>query len=412
MRVGRARHVVVLERPQHEHDGVDLADVGEELVAEALALARPLDEAADVDDLHRGVHDVAALGHRGQPVEALVGHLGDADVRVLGGERVRRGERAAAGEGVVQRALARVGEADEAEAFHAADDAIGGAGRYGAVAATVATLGTVDLAVRRAGRSRADRRRRRRRRGRRAGTACSCGTTCGTARCVPFADPWVDAGGGRRGDRAGHDRHDGRRRCRAAGRSSSPRPTTTLDRLSGGRMVLGLGLGVDSYGEYSVFDEPADRRQGPRRGARRRHRAARADARRGDARSAAGCTMAPGVQQPRVPIWIAGRTGFRGRPPARRPPRAGGPGAGRRRRRGRRPHVADALAAGGLTAGELDVVLVGGDAPRSRRPRRRRRDVVHAGDPPRRHRRRRPAQASAAPADRTSTGRRQSGRST
>ena len=33
--------------------------------------------------------------------------------------------------------------------------------------------------------------------------------------------------------------------------------TTTLDRLSGGRVVLALGLGVDSYGEYSLFDEPA-----------------------------------------------------------------------------------------------------------------------------------------------------------
>ncbi len=32
---------------------------------------------------------------------------------------------------------------------------------------------------------------------------------------------------------------------------------TTLDRLSGARMVLGLGLGVDSYGEFSTFGEPA-----------------------------------------------------------------------------------------------------------------------------------------------------------
>ena len=69
--------------------------------------------------------DVAAARHLGQPVESLVGHLGDADVRVLGGERIRRGERAAACQGVVQRALAGVGEADQAEAFHAADDATG-----------------------------------------------------------------------------------------------------------------------------------------------------------------------------------------------------------------------------------------------------------------------------------------------
>ena len=61
---------------------------------------------------------VFVLRHHGQPVEPVVGHLGDTDVRVLGGERVRRGQRTAAGECVVQRALARVGETDQAEAFH------------------------------------------------------------------------------------------------------------------------------------------------------------------------------------------------------------------------------------------------------------------------------------------------------
>jgi hypothetical protein len=117
-RVVRAVDVAVDEGAQDEHDRVDLADVGQELVAQALALARPLDEAADVDDLHRGVDDVLRLGHHRQPIEPIVGDRGDADVRVLGGERVRRGERAAAGEGVVQGALARVGETDQAEAFH------------------------------------------------------------------------------------------------------------------------------------------------------------------------------------------------------------------------------------------------------------------------------------------------------
>ena len=122
-RVGRAGDVVVCERPQHEHDRVDLADVGEELVAESLTLAGAFDEAADVDDLDRGVDDVLRLRHRGQAVEALVGHLGDADVRVLGGERVRRGERTTAGECVVERTLARVGETDQAETFHEPSEA-------------------------------------------------------------------------------------------------------------------------------------------------------------------------------------------------------------------------------------------------------------------------------------------------
>ena len=41
-------------------------------------LLAPLDQAADVDELHGGRHDVLAGRHRGQRVEALVGHLGHA----------------------------------------------------------------------------------------------------------------------------------------------------------------------------------------------------------------------------------------------------------------------------------------------------------------------------------------------
>ena len=60
-RVGRAGHVVVLERPQQVHDRVDLADVGEELVAESLTGAGPLDQAPDVDELHAGRHTLREL---------------------------------------------------------------------------------------------------------------------------------------------------------------------------------------------------------------------------------------------------------------------------------------------------------------------------------------------------------------
>ena len=154
--------------------------------------------------------------HRGQPVEALVGHLGDADVRVLGGERVRRGERAAAGEGVVQRALARVGEADQAEAFHAAVEATGRRGygprmRWGLSISLSAELADpavlVDVA--------------------RAAEAAGWDGVfvwdhLWNRTGAPFADPVGRAGGGRHGDRAGADRHDGRRAAAAAAAARRP----------------------------------------------------------------------------------------------------------------------------------------------------------------------------------------------
>ncbi len=76
--VGRPGHVGIVEGPQDVDDGVDLTDPGEELVAQALALAGALDQAPDVDELHGGGDHVLGGAHLGQGVETVVGDLGHA----------------------------------------------------------------------------------------------------------------------------------------------------------------------------------------------------------------------------------------------------------------------------------------------------------------------------------------------
>jgi alkanesulfonate monooxygenase SsuD/methylene tetrahydromethanopterin reductase-like flavin-dependent oxidoreductase (luciferase family) len=90
------------------------------------------------------------------------------------------------------------------------------------------------------------------------------------------------------------------------------RTTTTLDRLSNGRVVLGVGIGSPAYGDFGIFHEPSGDRE----------RAALLDEGldvlaglwSGKPFSYSGkhlnvdtvrFTPAP-VQRPRIPIWVAG----------------------------------------------------------------------------------------------------------
>ena len=94
-------------------DGVGLPDVGQELVAQARALAGALDETGDVHELddRRGL--LVGLVHLRQLVQPLVGDGHHAHVGVDGAEGIVGALRAGVGDGVEQRRFAHVGQAHD-----------------------------------------------------------------------------------------------------------------------------------------------------------------------------------------------------------------------------------------------------------------------------------------------------------
>ncbi len=116
-RVDRARHmrhVVVLEAADDVRDRVGLADVRQELVAEALALRGAGHQPGDIDELHGRRNDFLRLGDVRQRLQARIGHLDHADVRLDRAERIVLGRDLRRRERIEQCRFANVRQADDA----------------------------------------------------------------------------------------------------------------------------------------------------------------------------------------------------------------------------------------------------------------------------------------------------------
>ena len=78
--------VAVVETAQHVQYGIGLADVGQELVAEAFALAGALHQAGDVDNVDRGRDGTLGLAEVRKGLQTFVRNVGGAEVGLYGAE--------------------------------------------------------------------------------------------------------------------------------------------------------------------------------------------------------------------------------------------------------------------------------------------------------------------------------------
>lgn len=107
--------VLVLEGADDLADRVRLADVREELVAQALTLGSAAHDARDVDEVDRRREDLLGAEDLRELAEAGVGDADHAHVRLDRGERVVGRQHVVLGQGVEQGRLADIRQADDSD---------------------------------------------------------------------------------------------------------------------------------------------------------------------------------------------------------------------------------------------------------------------------------------------------------
>ncbi len=80
-------HIAVIKTAQHMQDGIALADVGKELVAQPLSPAGALDKARNVHNIHSGRDGALRFAYLREDIKPPVGNIGGAEIRLDGTER-------------------------------------------------------------------------------------------------------------------------------------------------------------------------------------------------------------------------------------------------------------------------------------------------------------------------------------
>ena len=102
--------IVVLEAAHDVSDGVALADVGQEFVAQTFAFAGTGDKSGNIDEFGDGVQDALRIDDCGELGQTIIGHRHDADVGFDGAKRIIFGGDFGARERIKQRRFADIGQ--------------------------------------------------------------------------------------------------------------------------------------------------------------------------------------------------------------------------------------------------------------------------------------------------------------
>lgn len=81
-------HVVIFEAANDINNRIRLANIGQELIAQALAFARACDESRNIDKFNSGRKNALGFHDRGESAQPWVRHFDNTDIGLDGAKRI------------------------------------------------------------------------------------------------------------------------------------------------------------------------------------------------------------------------------------------------------------------------------------------------------------------------------------